>query len=655
MWDRLTFLSKGLVLISVPLLFQMSFFALLAEMQRDNARATASAIRAKEVLRQTGVVSRGLRDLGTSLRVAVLTPEPEFAESYAHSAQQLPLDIQELRKLVGDNSEQVAQVQALATAVEKWLASQAETLRLVREGQRRPALFRARQQVGGPHQEEVRRAVRSFIDTSDRLDREQTAALEQTRLRQQWLLQSGLACSLIITVLLLFIFTRGLSGRLAALTDNVRRLAAGKELGTPLRGSDEVAQLDQAFRHMAQEIEQATQTLERRIEERTAELARANEALREADRRKDDFVTMLAHELRNPLAPVRNAVQMLKMPGLSRDAARDACEMMERQVVHLVRLVDDLLDVSRITRGVVELRREHVDLAAIFAGALEAARPVFNARGHDATVSVPPEPIMLDADPVRLAQVVTNLLVNAAKYTPVTGRIWLTGERDGSDAVIRVRDSGAGIDPEFLPRVFDLFSQADRSLARTRGGLGIGLMLVRRFVEMHGGTVTASSPGIGQGSEFVVRLPALPADVLEIEGPKEAALPAAGPSRRVLVVDDNVDAAESSAFLLRFAGHEVEVAHDGEAALSAVRNFRPELVLLDIGLPGLNGYEVARELRSRPEGEGVILAAVTGYGQDDDRRRARDAGFDYHLTKPLDPETLTAFVESPGPPVLAQS
>lgn len=653
MWNRLTFVNKGLVLISVPLLFQLAFFGLLADIQRDNARATAAAMHSKELLRQTAVVSRGLRELGSSLRVALLAPEPDPV--YEHASQQVLLDIGELQKLVGDNAEQIALVQALATSVDKWMAAQQETIRLSREGQRRQAVARVWALAGGPQQEEVRRAVRGFMDTSDRIDREQTTALEQSRVRQQLLLQAGLLGSLVVTVLLLFVFGRSVSGRLAVLTENVHRLTVGKELAPPVRGSDEVAELDQAFRHMAQEIEQATQTLERRIAERTAELAEANDALREADRRKDDFVTMLAHELRNPLAPVRNAVQMLKTPGLSTDTARQACEMMERQVAHLVRLVDDLLDVSRITRGVIDLRREQVDLSSIFAGALEAAQPLFNARGHEAIVSVPSEPIVLDCDPVRLAQVVTNLLVNAAKYTPATGRIRLTGERDGSDAVIRVQDTGAGIDPEFLPRVFDLFSQADRSLSRSRGGLGIGLMLVRRLVELHGGTVTATSPGLGQGSEFVVRVPALPQSAMDEHRSKDAPAPAAGAARRVLVVDDNVDAAESSAFLLRFSGHEVEVAHDGEAALKAVRDFRPEVVLLDIGLPGLSGYEVARELRSRPENEGLILAAVTGYGHDDDRRRSREAGFDYHLTKPLDPDTLTAFVDSPGASVLAES
>ncbi|HTK75997.1 MAG TPA: ATP-binding protein [Gemmataceae bacterium] len=655
MWDRLTFLNKGLVLISVPLLFQLAFFGLLADIQSDYARATASTIASKELLRQTGAVSRSLRELGNSLRVAVLTGDPELTDSYEHSAQQIRQDLQDLRTLVGGNAEQVAEVQALATAVDKWLAWQAETIRLVREGQRWQAIQRARAQIGGPLQDEVRRDIKTFIETSDRLDREQTAALEQTRVQQQLLPQAGLCVSIVITVLLVFVFGRSLSGRLAVLTDNVNRLAQGDQLAPPLNGRDEVAQLDRAFRHMAGEIEQATHTLERRIAERTSELAHANEALREADRRKDHFVTMLAHELRNPLAPVRNALQILKTPEVSRENAQHAREIMDRQVRHLVRLVDDLLDVSRITRGVIELRRERVDLAAILAAAVESARPTIDDRGHELIHAVVSPPILLDADPMRLSQVVSNLLVNAAKYTPAGGRIWLTGERGGSDALIRVRDSGSGIDPEFLPRVFELFSQADRSLAHSQGGLGIGLMLVRSLVELHGGMVTAESPGIGQGSEFVVRLPALPAEAVAENRETIGRFAVAGILRRVLVVDDNLDAAESSAFLLRFSGHEVEIANDGEAALRAVRDFRPDIVLLDIGLPGLSGYEVAREIRSRPDGKGVILAAVTGYGQEDDRRHAREAGFDYHLTKPLDPDTLTAFVDSPGTPVPARA
>ncbi len=375
---------------------------------------------------------------------------------------------------------------------------------------------------------------------------------------------------------------------------------------------------------------------------------RAEEELREADRRKDDFLAMLAHELRNPLAPVRNALQILKMPGLGADTARQAREMMERQVQHIVRLVDDLLDVSRIMRGKIELRKERVDLATAFARAVETAQPAIDAQGQDLTVTLPPRSIYLEADLVRLAQVIANLLVNAAKYTDKAGRIWLTGERDGGRAVIRVRDSGIGIPPDLLPRVFDLFTQAERTLARSQGGLGVGLTLVKKLVELHGGGVEAHSAGPGRGSEFVVRLPALPEVPAGDGQPPEDSGRVSGPPRRVLVVDDNVDAAESAAMLLRFLGHEVEVVYDGPSALEAAREFRPEIILLDIGLPGMSGYDVARALRARSENQGVVLAAVTGYGQDDDLRRSREAGFDYHLTKPLAPGALTAFVAAPG-------
>jgi signal transduction histidine kinase len=403
-------------------------------------------------------------------------------------------------------------------------------------------------------------------------------------------------------------------------------------------------------------LRKAQAELEIRVQQRTAELALANEALKEADRRKDDFLAMLAHELRNPLAPVRNALQIMKMPDLSADALRRARDMMERQIQHLVRVVDDLLDMSRIMRGMIELRKEHVDLSTLFARAAETAQPTVEAQGQELSVCVPSQPVWVEGDLVRLVQVIGNLLVNAAKYTDRSGRIWLTGERDGETAVIRVRDSGVGIDPQLVPRIFDLFVQADRSLARSKGGLGIGLTLVRRLVEMHGGSVSATSAGIGQGSEFVVRLPALPEGFAEEPGDSsgEEPLRAAASPRRVLVVDDNVDAAESSAMLLRFLGHEAEVAHNGHAALDAVREFRPEIVLLDIGLPGMNGYDVARALRALPEYKGLVLAAVTGYGQEDDRRRSREAGFDYHLTKPLAPNTLRAFVASPQSSALSR-
>jgi PAS domain S-box-containing protein len=381
--------------------------------------------------------------------------------------------------------------------------------------------------------------------------------------------------------------------------------------------------------------------LEQELRQRLDELA-------EADRHKNEFLAMLAHELRNPLAPIRNALHILKMPGAVGPAVPQARGMMERQVQHLVRLVDDLLDVSRIMRGRIELHREPVDLAAVVNRAAETAQPAIDAHGQELLVALPPEPVVLEGDLIRLAQVISNLLVNAAKYSKKAGRIWLTAGREAGQAVVRVRDSGIGIAPELLPHIFDLFVQADRSLARSQGGLGIGLTLVKKLVEMHGGGVTAFSPGPGQGSEFVVRLPALSRDRAGGRGePPEGAGPRTGPSRRVLVVDDNVDAAESAAMLLRLWGHEVHTVYDGMSVLQAVRDYRPEILLLDIGLPGMTGYEVAQQLRSRPEFEGLVVAAMTGYGKYDDRRRSKEAGFDFHLTKPLDPSALEAFVTSP--------
>jgi CheY-like chemotaxis protein len=314
---------------------------------------------------------------------------------------------------------------------------------------------------------------------------------------------------------------------------------------------------------------------------------------------------------------------------------------MERQLAALVRLVDDLLDVSRITRGKVQLRPEPVELAEVVARAVETSTPLIQSRRHELKVSLPPGPVRLTADPTRLAQVLANLLNNAAKYTEEGGRIRLTAERQGGDAVVRVRDTGIGIPADVLPRVFELFAQADRSLDRAQGGLGIGLTLVKSLVEMHGGGVQARSEGLGRGSEFVVRLPA-PAIAAAPE-PKGGRKPTevGWPRRRILVVDDNVDSTNALAKMLtRLYSQEVRVAHDGPEALAAAGEFRPEIVLLDIGLPGMDGYEVARRLRSRPKAEGLLLVALTGWGQESDRDRAREAGFDRHLVKPVDPETL---------------
>jgi CheY-like chemotaxis protein len=372
---------------------------------------------------------------------------------------------------------------------------------------------------------------------------------------------------------------------------------------------------------------------------------RSEAALRQADRQKDEFLAVLAHELRNPLAPIRTGLQLVKIAG--DDAARRerACTVMDRQLMQLVRLVDDLLDMSRITNGKIELHRQRVELASVIHAAMETSRPGIESSGHELTVTFPAEPIVIDGDATRLAQVFANLLNNAAKYTPRGGHISLTGERRGGVALVRVTDNGIGIPADMLSRVFEMFTQVDRSLEKTHGGLGIGLTLVRRLVGLHGGSVEARSGGPGAGSEFIVSLPVAAAAVAD--GDAWASAPAPPPAplslRRILVVDDNQDAAESLAEMLRLRGHHVRTAHDGVAAVEAAAAFLPDIVLLDLGMPRLNGYEAAPRIRERL-GRGARLVALTGWGQPDDRRRAREAGFDHHLVKPVDAAELEAVV-----------
>ncbi len=363
--------------------------------------------------------------------------------------------------------------------------------------------------------------------------------------------------------------------------------------------------------------------------------------IQENDLRKDEFLAMLAHELRNPLAPIRSGLDLLVRTG----GDTSIISPMQRQVKHLVRLVDDLLDVSRITRGTIELQQQQVDLRSVIASAVETTLAQVENDRHDLKVIVADEPLTVDGDPVRLVQVLTNLLNNAAKFTPESGQISLTAEREGDEVVIHVCDTGAGIPGDRLSQVFDLFVQVDETIDRAHGGLGIGLTLVRRIVEMHGGRTEVFSDGCDRGSEFVVRLPYVPpqADQPRDTPPKASTGEELAPSR-ILVVDDNVDAATTLGMLLRLGGHEVLLSHDGPAALEAARSFVPDVVLLDIGLPGLDGYGVARVLRQSPETESALLIAVSGYGQDEDRRRSREAGFDQHLTKPVDFDVLTALL-----------
>jgi signal transduction histidine kinase len=383
------------------------------------------------------------------------------------------------------------------------------------------------------------------------------------------------------------------------------------------------------------QLERLNRNLELRVAERTAELV-------DAGRRKDEFLAMLAHELRNPLAAIRLAAQLVVLPELPQPQLAKSAAIIHRQVEHLVRLIDDLVDVSRITRGLISLRREPTEISAVVAQAIESSRPLIDAKHHILTVSVPDESLQVNGDAARLAQILGNLLNNAAKFTDAGGRIDLVVKRDGDDVAIQVTDNGVGISPELLPKVFDLFTQIDRPLDRTSTGLGIGLALVHRLVEMHGGWVAAQSEGHGTGTSLLVHLPLHDTHAT----PVVAAPPAVGrhvpdlSSRRILVVDDNLDAAETLAEMLAVHGHNVKTAHDGLEALRIAPEFAPHVILLDLGMPNLNGYETANRIRAQAWGRDIALVAVTGWGQPKDRKRTVEAGFDAHLVKPVDQHEL---------------
>ena len=423
------------------------------------------------------------------------------------------------------------------------------------------------------------------------------------------------------------------------------RMAGGMVLTVPLAGQDGrhlgVVQLSGRDIGEFSAEDEAVLAQLAAIASTGLENARLYASLREADHRKDEFLATLAHELRNPLAPIRNGLEILRRSGQLVGSAARARDMMERQLAHMVRLVDDLLDVSRISRGKVDLRLAPLLVQAVLDHALEASRPAIDQGGHTLVLQVPAQPLQVSGDLTRLAQVVSNLLNNAAKYTPSGGRIELAARAEAGRAVIEVADNGTGISADMLPRVFDLFAQVDRTLARSQGGLGIGLSLARQLVSLHGGEIVAESPGLGLGSRFTVRLP-LAAEPPPSSLPATPRGPGATPAARVLVVDDNVDGAESLALMLGLLGHEVRTAHDGASALQAAAQWRPEVVLLDIGLPGMSGYDVARSLRTqRPAGD-LMLVAVTGWGTQEDQRRSAEAGFDHHLTKPVEAAALEA-------------
>ncbi|HUD00084.1 MAG TPA: ATP-binding protein, partial [Candidatus Polarisedimenticolaceae bacterium] len=375
------------------------------------------------------------------------------------------------------------------------------------------------------------------------------------------------------------------------------------------------------------------------------ELIKSQEAMREADRRKDEFLATLAHELRNPLAPIRNSLHILRLNGESKPGTEQVYEMMERQVNQMVRLVDDLLEISRITRGQIELRKERVSLTTVIQSAVEVSKPLIEEAGHYLEISLPTQTLTFEADPVRLEQIVSNLLNNAAKYTNPGGRIWLAAQRESDSVVISVRDSGIGIAPDMLPRIFEMFTQSEHSAGRTQGGLGIGLTLVRSLVEMHGGSVEARSPGPGKGSEFIVRLPVH--ENLRTEmAPENMRHFGQLSSQRVLVVDDNRDAADSLGKLLNLAGAEARAVYNGFAALEVLPTYQPAVLLVDIGMPDMDGYELARRVRQLPDCEDLTLIALTGWGQAEDRQRSQAAGFDFHLTKPADFNVLQRLLDS---------
>jgi PAS domain S-box-containing protein len=415
-------------------------------------------------------------------------------------------------------------------------------------------------------------------------------------------------------------------------------------------------------------LRHAQAELEMRVNERTGELGEANRALKteiaerhqletelrkrvavmaEDDRRKNEFLATLAHELRNPLAPIQYAYELMNLAGSNETLRSEAQSILHRQVQHMVRLIDDLLDLSRITRNKLELRRERVELTAVIEDAVETIRPIMEARGHDLRVRLAPGPILVHADRTRLAQVFSNLLSNAAKFTERGGRIRLTSEREGNEIVVRVQDNGIGIAPAMLPRIFDMFVQADRSLERTQSGLGIGLTLVKRVAEMHGGSVEARSEGTGKGSEFLVRIPIDMAMPVQGEAPpSDGDAVASHTSIRVLVADDNEDAVRSLAMMLRAMGHEVHTAQDGAEVLEAAAEIMPTLILMDIGMPRMNGYDAARRIREQPWGRNITLVALTGWGLEEDKRLAAEAGFDRHVVKPVESSVLRSILAS---------
>ncbi len=380
------------------------------------------------------------------------------------------------------------------------------------------------------------------------------------------------------------------------------------------------------------------------------ERERVAESLRETDRRKDEFLAMLAHELRNPLAPIRTGLEILRLSQNDPEVLEEIRHTLERQTQQLITLVDDLLDVSRMTLGKLNLRKCRVLLSDVVKSAVEASEPLMAEAGHELTIAIPEHPIYLDADPHRLAQVLSNLLNNASKYTPDGGRIWLSAERQASEVLIQVKDTGIGIPADKRDRIFEMFSQIDRPMEKGYTGLGIGLTLVKSLVEMHGGTIEVKSDGPARGSEFQIRLPILTDKPIEEKFSAEVdSSEAVERKRRVLIVDDNAAAAKMLSLIVKMLGNEVRTAGDGREAVELASQFLPEVVLMDLGMPRMNGYEAARQIRQQSWGENMMLIALSGWGQDDDKRKTKEAGFDHHLIKPAEPSELRKLLQETKP------
>jgi len=467
--------------------------------------------------------------------------------------------------------------------------------------------------------------------------------------------------SMIVALLLSTSLQKVITEPLDSMADVARQVTTKRDYSLRAHSTtdDEIGIVVEAFNSMLDEVQTRARALEQSNTALTTEvqirqtaeaaLARSNArlestmaALREADRKKDEFLATLAHELRNPLAPVMHAVKLMESASADEHQRQWGREVIARQVQRMALLLDDLLDVSRITRGRLELRKDYVDLLTLVSSAVETARPLIDAKNHSLTVNLPPEPLELEVDPLRLSQALSNLLTNAAKYTDAQGHITLTAQQDEQGLLIRVADNGIGIEPTVIKGLFEMFSQIDSAIDRAEGGLGIGLALVRGLVALHGGTVQATSAGLGQGSEFTIRLPRQV--VVEPQdsraGVHEAVSAPSGLYCKIVVADDNRDAADSLKMLLELAGHEVFVAYNGQQALDLGARERPQAFVLDVGMPDLTGYEVARRIRRQAWGRGVLLLAVTGWGQDDDKEQAKAAGFDFHFTKPVNPQEV---------------